>query len=98
MAENFDKVGGNTSPSFEPSPSYERLIKLREESPDAFLLRTSEATRRALHHYERQMEREKILRNPKISRIRRRGGALHLLAFEGYPGAGCPSITAPANS
>jgi hypothetical protein len=56
MSENFDGVGGNTSPSFEPSPSYERLIKLREESPDAFLLRTSEATRRALHHYERQKQ------------------------------------------
>jgi hypothetical protein len=38
--------------AFEPIDSYERLIKLREESPDAFLLQTSEATRRALHYYE----------------------------------------------
>jgi hypothetical protein len=44
-------------PTFEPIEHYERLIKLREESPDAFMLRTSEATRRALHYYERQKER-----------------------------------------
>ncbi len=42
--------------AFEPIDSYERLIKLREESPDAFMLRTSEATRRTLFHYERQRE------------------------------------------
>ncbi len=41
---------------FEPIEHYERLIKLREESPDAFMLRTSEATRRTLFHYERQRE------------------------------------------
>jgi hypothetical protein len=41
---------------FEPIEPYERLIKLREESPDAFMLRTSEATRRTLFHYERQRE------------------------------------------
>jgi hypothetical protein len=39
-------------PTFEPIEHYERLIKLREESPDAFMLQTSEATRRALHYYE----------------------------------------------
>ncbi len=42
------------SHAFEPIASYERLIKLREESPDQFLLRTSQATRAALGYYERQ--------------------------------------------
>ena len=42
---------------FEPIASYERLIRLREESPDAFLLQTSAATRYALVHYERQKAR-----------------------------------------
>jgi len=41
-------------PTFEPIEHYERLIKLREESPDTFMLRTSEATRRALFFYEQQ--------------------------------------------
>jgi hypothetical protein len=39
-------------PTFEPIEHYERLIKLRETSPDAYMLQTSEATRRALHYYE----------------------------------------------
>jgi hypothetical protein len=39
-------------PTFEPIDSYERLIKLRAESPDKFLLQTSEATRRTIHYYE----------------------------------------------
>jgi hypothetical protein len=47
---------GNASPekreAFAPIEHYERLIKLREESPDKFLLQTSEATRRTLHYYE----------------------------------------------
>ena len=47
---------GNASPEksapFAPIEHYERLIKLREESPDQFMLQTSEATRRALHYYE----------------------------------------------
>ncbi len=46
-------------PTFEPIEHYERLIKLREESPDAFMLRTSEATRRALFHYERPDKRQR---------------------------------------
>ncbi len=46
----------NERQTFEPIDHYERLIKLREESPDAFMLRTSEATRRTLFHYERQRE------------------------------------------
>jgi len=44
-------------PTFEPIDHYERLIVLRETSPDTFMLRTSEATRRALEYYERQKER-----------------------------------------
>jgi hypothetical protein len=40
--------------SFMVLDHYERLIHLREESPDTYMLRTSEATRRALFHYERQ--------------------------------------------
>jgi hypothetical protein len=43
--------------AFEPIDSYERLIVLRKREPDTFMLRTSEATRRALHYYERQKER-----------------------------------------
>ena len=43
-----DKASGG----FEPIASYERLIKLRATSPDAFMLQTSEATRRALDYYE----------------------------------------------
>ncbi len=38
--------------TFEPIEHYERLIVMRAESPDEFMLRTSEATRRALHWYE----------------------------------------------
>jgi len=53
-AQNFDGVGRTAAAPFEPIPSYERLIKLREESPDQFLLRTSQATRAALGYYERQ--------------------------------------------
>ncbi len=44
-------------PTFERIEHYERLIKLRETSPDTFMLRTSEAARRALHYYERQKEK-----------------------------------------
>jgi hypothetical protein len=40
--------------AFEPIEHYERLIKLCETSPDTFMLQTSEATRRALFHYEQQ--------------------------------------------
>jgi hypothetical protein len=43
--------------TFEPIEHYERLIKLKSDDSDAFMLRTSEATRRALHYYERQKER-----------------------------------------
>ncbi len=53
-AQNFDGVGRKEAIPFEPISSYERLIKLREQSPDAFMLQTSEATRRALQYYEKQ--------------------------------------------
>ena len=43
-----------TGHAFELIEHYERLIKLRETSPDAFMLQTSEATRRALFFYEQQ--------------------------------------------
>jgi hypothetical protein len=49
MSQN---VTENKAAPFEPIDQYERLIKLRAESPDAFMLQTSEATRRALHYYE----------------------------------------------
>ena len=42
------------SDAFEEISSYERLIILRRESPDDYLLRTSQATRAALGYYERQ--------------------------------------------
>ncbi len=38
---------------FQQLDHYERLIRLRETSPDEFMLQTSEATRRALHYYEK---------------------------------------------
>ncbi len=38
--------------AFEPIEHYERLIKLKSDDSDTFMLRTSEATRRALHYYE----------------------------------------------
>jgi hypothetical protein len=40
------------SAGFAPIDYYERLIKLRAESPDDYLLRTSPATRAALVYYE----------------------------------------------
>ncbi len=49
MSQN---VTENEAAPFEPIDSYERLILLREESPEAFMLQTSEAARRALHYYE----------------------------------------------
>ncbi len=52
-SQNPDEVGVSIGVSFEPIASYERLIELREKSPDDFMLRTSEATRRTLHYYER---------------------------------------------
>jgi hypothetical protein len=45
---------------FAPIEHYERLIKLREESPDTFMLRTSEATRRALHYYETARQKAEV--------------------------------------
>ncbi len=47
-------------PTFEPIEHYERLIKLREESPDAFMLQTSEATRRTIHYYEAAKEKAEV--------------------------------------
>jgi hypothetical protein len=56
MSQTLTDLIPKKSAGFEPIDHYERLIKLREESPDAFMLRTSEATRRTLFHYERQRE------------------------------------------
>ena len=53
MTENLE-VTTEESDAFQMLDHYERLIILRETSPDAYMLRTSEATRRALFHYERQ--------------------------------------------
>ncbi len=52
MSQTLTDLTPKKSAPVEPIEHYERLIKLREESPDAFMLRTSEATRRALHYYE----------------------------------------------
>jgi hypothetical protein len=46
--------------TFEPIEHYERLIKLREESPDQFMLRTSEARRRALSYYETARQKAEV--------------------------------------
>jgi hypothetical protein len=56
MSQTLTDLTPKKSAPVEPIEHYERLIKLREESPDAFMLRTSEATRRTLFHYERQRE------------------------------------------
>jgi hypothetical protein len=52
MSYEVEQNGTTKAAPFEPIEHYERLIKLRAESPDKFLLQTSEATRRALHYYE----------------------------------------------
>lgn len=52
-SQNLDGVGRKEAAPFERIDHYERLIVLRETSPDAFMLRTSEAARRALAYYER---------------------------------------------
>ncbi len=54
MSQTMQQNATTNVASFEPIDHYERLIKLREESPDDFLLRTSQATRAALGYYERQ--------------------------------------------
>jgi len=54
---------------FQQLEHYERLIKLRETSPDAFMLRTSEPTRRALHYYE--TARQKAELKSKHERLRK---------------------------
>jgi hypothetical protein len=56
MSQTMQQNATTNAAPFAPIDHYERLIKLREESPDAFMLRTSEATRRTLFHYERQRE------------------------------------------
>jgi hypothetical protein len=56
MSQTLTDLTPKKREAFELIDSYERLIKLREESPDTFMLRTSEATRRTLFHYERQRE------------------------------------------
>ncbi len=52
MSQTLTDLTPKKNAGFEPIDHYERLINLREESPDAFMLQTSEATRRALHYYE----------------------------------------------
>ncbi len=52
MSQTMQQNDTEKSAPFAPIDHYERLIKLRETSPAAFLLQTSEATRRALHYYE----------------------------------------------
>jgi hypothetical protein len=49
MSQN---VSENKAAPFQQLDHYERLIVLRKRDPDTFMLRTSEATRRALHYYE----------------------------------------------
>jgi hypothetical protein len=56
MSQTLTNLTLKKREAFEPIDSYERLILLREREPDTFMLRTSEATRRALFHYERQRE------------------------------------------
>jgi hypothetical protein len=56
MSQTMQQNATTNVAPFEPIEHYERLIVLRETSPDTFMLRTSEATRRALHYYERQRE------------------------------------------
>ncbi len=52
MSQTLTDLTPKKREAFELIDSYERLILLREREPDTFMLRTSEATRRALHYYE----------------------------------------------
>jgi hypothetical protein len=52
MSQTLTDLTPKKSAGFEPIDHYERLIVLRKREPDTFMLRTSEATRRALHYYE----------------------------------------------
>lgn len=52
MSRKVAQNGTENKATFAPIDHYERLIVLRQESPDQFMLRTSEATRRALAYYE----------------------------------------------
>jgi len=54
------KCPKNKAAPFAPIEHYERLIKLREESPDQFMLRTSEARRRALSYYETARQKAEV--------------------------------------
>jgi len=58
MSYEVEQNGTEKSAPFEPIDSYERLIVLRKREPDTFMLRTSEATRRALVIYEQQKARQ----------------------------------------
>lgn len=46
------KADAGRWPPFEPREDMEKLLRLRETDADAFALRTSEATRNTLAHYE----------------------------------------------
>jgi len=61
MSENLKQAATEKeSDGFQMLDHYERLIKLRSESPDDFLLRTSQATRAALVYYEQQKARQRV--------------------------------------
>ena len=59
MPENLE-VTTEESDGFQMLDHYERLIILRETSPDAYMLRTSEATRRALSYYETARQKAEV--------------------------------------
>jgi hypothetical protein len=52
MSQTMQQNATTKAAPFAPIDYYERLIKLRAESPDDYLLRTSPATRAALVYYE----------------------------------------------
>jgi hypothetical protein len=62
MSQTTQQNATTKAAPFEPIDHYERLIKLREREPDTFMLRTSEATRRALSYYEEAKRKAEVKR------------------------------------
>jgi len=63
MSQTMEQNATTKAAPFAPIEHYERLIILRKTSPDAFMLQTSEATRRALFHYERQKAQSREIKD-----------------------------------
>lgn len=54
-------------PRFEPQGWAERLLEFRERDPEMFLLRTTEAPRNSLLHYERWRDASATTRDKRAA-------------------------------